>query len=528
MRRPIVLSVSLAVLAVFAVGVAALTLEGSPDVPTGEIAAPADAAPSEPEQTGSPAPAPVPSPPPQRDPHPLVDRSSVGEPWGTVEGVTTFRGNPTRTFYGRGPVPGDPAVAWRYPEGALCMTEQTSSGDRRWCGTGWTGQPLVWARDDGVLEVIVGGYDGAVHFVDGATGAPTRAPFRTGHMVKGTETLDPDGHPLLYTGSRDGYLRVLALDRGDPVELWALEAHPRRVWNNDWDGSPAIVNDVMYVGGEDSWFYAVKLNRGYDDTGAVTVDPEVILEVPGWSDELIAAIGDRNVSIENSVALYEGRVYFANSGGRVVGLDIADLDEAAGRGTAAAVEPEIVFDFWTGDDTDATITIDGEGMLYVAVELQRFLPRAEEVGQLVKLDPYTDGDPVVWSVDVPPDPPPWLSRDDGGIWSTPALGDGVVYVTTHPGDLLAVDATTGEVTYRERIGYHEWASPAVVDGTLVVPLCSSGGLRAYDLSDPRRPVERWTFKLATGGCIESTPVVWDGHIFVGSRDGFLYGLADPE
>lgn len=473
-----------------------------------------------------PTPTPVPSPddlssepaeePTEEPLHPLVDRRSVGQPWGTVDGLTTFRGNPTRTYYGKGPVPAAPEVAWRYPDAPMCTVERAGTDtERRWCGTGWTGQPLVWERPDGVTEVVFGSYDGAVHFVDGHTGQPTRPPFRTGHMVKGTEALDPDGYPLLYTGSRDGRLRIVALDRDEPTELWALHAHPQGVWNNDWDGSPAVVNGIMYVGGEDSWFYAVELRRAYDAAGFVTVEPEVVFEMPGFTDELFARIGDRNVSIENSVALFEGRAYFANSGGRVVGLDVSEVTTTG--------EAPVVFDFWVGDDTDATITIDGEGMLYVAVELERFLPRAREVGQFVKLDPYTDGDPLVWSVHVPPR----SANDDGGIWATPALHGDVLYVPTHAGDLLGVDAGTGEVFYRESIGYHEWGSPAVVDETLVVPLCMGGGLRGYDVSDPRAPAALWTVQVPTGGCVESTPAVWDGRIYVGSRDGYFYGFGEP-
>ena len=46
-----------------------------------------------------------------------VDPASVGEPWGdTVEGLLTFRGNPTRTYYGEGPVPDSPEVLWRFPD----------------------------------------------------------------------------------------------------------------------------------------------------------------------------------------------------------------------------------------------------------------------------------------------------------------------------------------------------------------------------------------------------------------------------
>jgi hypothetical protein len=85
--------------------------------------------------------------------HPLVDRRSVGQPWGEVAGLTTFRGNPTRTYYGEGPVPTSPEVLWRYPDQVMCTTERLSSGaERRWCGTGWTGQPLVHEDANGDEE----------------------------------------------------------------------------------------------------------------------------------------------------------------------------------------------------------------------------------------------------------------------------------------------------------------------------------------------------------------------------------------
>ena len=38
----------------------------------------------------------------------------------------------------------------------------------------------------------------------------------------------------------------------------------------------------------------------------------------------------------------------------------------------------------------------------------------------------------------------------------------------------------------------------------------------------RRPQPLWSIRL--GGCIESTPAVWRGRIFVGTRGGALYAL----
>ncbi len=441
-----------------------------------------------------------------------VPAFTVGKPWGEVVGLTMFRGNPTRTYYGSGPLPSTaPDELWSYPDEPMCGISVVAGESKQWCGSGWTGQPVVWERPDGVTEVIFGAYDKAVHFVDAMSGVETRPSFPVGDIIKGSVTLDPDGFPLLYTGSRDDKLRIIALDRDPPVELWSLDASAvPGIWNNDWDGNPVIVDDIMYEGGENSWFFAVKLNRAIGEDGLVRVDPDVVFETPGYTDELLGLVGS-NVSIEASVAVFDRRVYFTNSGGRVVGLDVSQVEQG---------EAPVVFDYWVGDDADATVVVDSEGMLYVAVEEERKNDRSKEVGQLVKLDPYTTGDPRIWGVAVPGDPGP------GGIWATPALGDGFVYVSTEPGELLAVDAKTGEVTWREDVGPHAWSSPVIVDGVLLLATCEPPEMRAYSLNDPANPESLWTLAPAAGGCIESTPAVWDGRIYVGSRDGYFraYGL----
>lgn len=74
-----------------------------------------------------------------------VDPASSGLPWSSeVVGQITFRGNPTRTYYGLGPVPKAPEILWRYPEsGGMCGQSAVGGKAKTWCGTGWTGQPSV-------------------------------------------------------------------------------------------------------------------------------------------------------------------------------------------------------------------------------------------------------------------------------------------------------------------------------------------------------------------------------------------------
>jgi outer membrane protein assembly factor BamB len=383
---------------------------------------------------------------------------------------------------------------------------------------GWTGQPAVWERPDGITELIFGAYDSAVHFVDAATGEDLRAEFQTGDLIKGSVTVDPDGYPLLYFGSRDNKYRILGLDGGDPVELWSMDATDvSGTWNDDWDSNGAVVDDILYVGGENSWFFAVELNRGYDADGKVTIDPQILVEMPGYDSELVDTAGG-NVSIENSPVVYDQRVYFANSAGRIIGIDVSRVREG---------EAPIVFDYWAGGDIDASLVADAEGMLYAAVNVkpdqvgpgyrtQANIDRTRDVGQLLKLDPYTDGDARIWGVDLT------AGSEQSGTWSTPAVYQGVVYNNTMQGSLIAVDAVNGEILWSDEVGWHSWSSPVVVEGMLVTATCL-GDVRGYSLADPRAPVLSWSVSLGET-CLEATPAVWDGVIYIGSRDGYLRAL----
>ncbi len=454
----------------------------------------------------------------RRPPPPWARPDDVGRPISdTVAGVTMFRGNSTRTFYGRGPVPRRPVILWRYPRGRpMCAVSIVGHSAPLWCGNGWTGQPSVVARRDGD-EVIFGAYDRQIHFLDGATGRERRPSFPTGDIIKGSVSVDPDGFPLLYSGSRDNYFRVIALDRARPIELWRLSAAdaPRPLWNDDWDGNAVIIDDYLFVGGENSWFYIVRLNRRYDAHGLVQVAPEVVVRAPSFDDSLLAALHDEEVSIENSPAVFGYRAYFANSGGAVWGLDLTHL-----RSDPRRVVP--VFRYWTGDDIDASIVVDEQGSLYVASELQRFNRRSAAVGQLVKLDPRRRGDPRVWGLHIPQG----RGEKQGGVWATPALFGRMLFVATNSGRLLGVDKDSGIVRWERPLPPHAWSSPVVVDSTLIVADCE-GTVHAFDVRRPdRKPPVLWEFRLPSGACIESTPAVWNARIYFGARDGYFYAIGD--
>ncbi|MCU1497301.1 MAG: hypothetical protein JWM47_1254 [Acidimicrobiales bacterium] len=430
-----------------------------------------------------------------------------------VEGLLTFRGNPSRSYYGEGPVPATPKVLHRFPETPMCKSSENLGTTKVWCGMGWTGQPDIVVRG-GRTWAIFGGYDGHIHFMDALTGERILPDVVTGDIIKGTPTIDPDGMPLVYSGSRDNLLRVIATDRpGEAKVLWTLDSESVKptLWNDDWDSSPLILGDYMVEGSESSRFWVIKLNRRIDAAGLVQVDPKVVFTTEAWDQEAIAANGDEDASVESSVAVYKDTVYFATSAGLVLGYDVSKVP--------AGGPAKRVFRFFSGNDADASVVVDKDGYLYTASEYDRPTPRAREAGQLTKLDPRNTTNPIVWRLEVD-------TKVKGGIYGTPGISGNSVYVATDGGRLLSLNRATGAIQWERSLPNPTWGSPVVVDDTLLIGDCD-GFFHAFDVSNPLVvPPEKWTVEL--GGCIEATPAVWRGYIYIGTRAGHLFVIGDAK
>jgi outer membrane protein assembly factor BamB len=470
------------------------------------------------------------------DPAEPGDVRVAGSFYGPIQtkfaGLTTFRGNASRTYYGEGPVPRNPQVLWKF--GPMSGSSTNLGETTTWTGTGWTGQPCIFERD-GKTWVVFGAYDYKIHFLDAATGERLLPDFTGKDIFKGSVVVDPDGYPLIYMGCRDNKWRVIAIDRAEPTELFNLDADalPDGIWNDDWDSSVLIRNDYAFEGGENSHFYILKLNRGYDAQGKVTVDPEIVLDFPAWTQTLLANIGSKDVSVENSPCLVGDRLYFSNSGGLITCLDVSatlkelTAGEAPAKGKSAY---PVVFQYWTGTDTDATIVADEQGYIYVcqhsdsARQSRTASKRAKAVGQIIKFDPRKTGEgenPIVWS-----QPVTILRNGEAGVWATPTLYKDMLYVSTHNGSLLGLDRQTGQIVWKKKLSYHDWASCAVVDRTLIVG-DTYGILHAWDVSNTRvDPPVVWSFQVPSKSALESSPAVWKGRIYLGSRDGFFYCFGD--
>lgn len=466
-----------------------------------------------PQKTAQKPPPPKPQPPVENLPPAVVGPQPINT---DIVGITCFRGNATRSYYGEGPIPtGNVEVLWRAPIGGA------PSG--HWSGVGWTGQPLLVEWPDETRkhmnflkqpgpkqEIIVGALDGQVNFFDAETGKRSRKPLPTPgrYPIKGTVSVDPRGYPLLYVGcgvavgAKPGYRVFSLLDFKELLYLPAFGGGAPRKWPGS-DSNVLMMDDTFYLPAENGLFYKVKLNSTWEG-GKLSVKPKV-------ETFKISKAGS-----ENSMAVWEGVGYFADNYGAYYACPLDDPKKM-----------KKIADL--GDDTDSSSVLDSKGDIYIGIEKDKRTGDSAK-GIIYKLK--RDGSIVwKWSFQAgsitnvkPPNNP-----INGGILSTGALSEDekTIYYTTshHPrigrGFLIALDTSTGHLKWKRQLNAFAWSSPIVRDG-VVLACDSTGAVRIVDAATGDSKLDGDT--LDVGANIESTPIVWKGRVYVGVRGGALVCL----
>jgi len=141
--------------------------------------------------------------------------------------------------------------------------------------------------------------------------------------------------------------------------------------------------------------------------------------------------------------------------------------------------------------------VAGEGLVYVPTG----------TGPLVALDADTGGE--AWRLD-PPE----------GVQASPALAGGVLYVACLDGTLRAVDAATGDPNWTGE-GETYYGGPTVGERGVY-----AAGADGEVASWTREGAERWRTRIDPP--VSGSPVPADGMVYVGTGDGLLYGLEDAE
>jgi len=484
--------------------------------------------------------------------------------------LATFLGSASRRFYGLGPAPRRLQVIWKTRIGGGWTSGKFAHDPNMyWSGTGWTGQPAL-VQDAGKLYLLIGGYDHKLHKIDAATGKILWA-YDFGDVIKSSPSVIENPHPtsaadkyLVLAGSRRGFGLAMgdpriasyrAVSFGTGKEVWRLPVPRTLNYTQDVDGSGFYLDGLDYIGVEPGWFYALDPFRtqpwtvdGHTYRQPVAVHKTLLLGTAADANrDPVKHAEGANLAIEASPALLGDTVFIASGDGHVYGLRRSDL--------------KVVFDYRIGSDLDGSTVPTRTGKLLVSIEKQYIRGH----GGVMMLDPTKPpAQSPVWFFPTGNRPvAEWqggvigsvaLNDEYGGASKYPPLAafnaiDGNLYVISQ--DTLAPGTVRGPNLQRGLrtpvTVFKSWvnaaiSTPIIVDDT-IVSAAYDNRVHLYHID--YRPAAQgaagalrsrdghwWTVKIRqtatfTGGsAFESTPVLWDGRVYIGCRDGWFYCLGD--
>lgn len=468
--------------------------------------------------------------------------------------IPTYLGNDQRRYYGRG-TPAALTVQHRFYLGS--NVSRVGGTVYSWSGAGWTGQPTL-LRDRGRLYLIIGAYNHQLRKIDLESRQEVWT-YQFDDILKGTatlyidETASDENRIVIVQGSRLGVnkslssavvpsFRAISLRTGQ--ELWRMNIRKTDSYSRDNDSSPLYLGQqTLFNAGENSIGYFINSRSDSRRPNNGFFAPEIYQELQLYNSTDVSRYRG-NLVAESSPARVGDRLYLASGGGRIYGIDI-------NRRT-------IVWQFRSGGDLNGTISIAQDGKLFSTLDREHIPGQ----GGVYKLDPSKpDPDCVDWFLPVANIP---FAGWKGGITGSVALND--EYRAPDIPPLFASNAidgylylgsqtqVTGETVFgpfqqreyntpiliaKEAIG-PSISTPIFTDGNRLVAAGYNGvhlfqlNYRLASADDPLAlPGGRGQFyrisleKLAhftSGGAFESTPIVWEGSVYLCSRDGWMYQL----
>jgi outer membrane protein assembly factor BamB len=277
--------------------------------------------------------------------------------------------------------------------------------------------------------------------------------------------------------------------------------------------SPTLYEDAIYFGSDDGNLYSVdqltgSLNWKFDtkahvrSTAAIANDIVYFLSHNGTFYALDAATGERKWSFDTGTA-------------------IAENDEWDYFDSSPEISDDVVY---FGSSDDRLYALDaGSGAKLWSFEA--------EYG--IKSSPTSDDDSVyfgdwggyVYAVDKQSGQANWTIKTDGSgyhvaIQAKPVVSGDVLYVAARDFKLYALNASSGEVVWKEP--KPAWvASPTLLDGTIYVGNSDGDFMEAVDAKSGQR---KWVYDTASN--VFSAPAISNGVLYFGSGDAYRTGTSE--
>ena len=322
-----------------------------------------------------------------------------------------------------------------------------------------------------------------------------QSPLQT-HAVEEDRTATNGANWPLFRGNPAGTGVATSTLPEDLELLWEF-----RTEDSLFAATAAIVEDTIYLGDADKWFYAIELETGRKK----------------WSHEV-------EMGFLGSAAVRDGRVFVGDSDGIFYCLDAKTGNVLWKQETEAEINssPNFYKDSVLIGSQDGSLyrfrMSDGSIIWKYTIEASGGIQCSPTLGGHHAFICGCDGKLHV--IDVETGSSVETIEIGDPTLSTPAVLESNVYFGTEGATLFDVNWQKAKIIWRyqnsrQRTSYR--SSPAVSDRGIVI----GGRNKLVELID-RSGQRDWSFP--TKGRIDSSPVIVDNRVFIGSADGRLYGL----
>lgn len=441
-----------------------------------------------------------------------AELGNLSDCYSDAPGILTFRGGPYRRAQYNGRVTGRPdtvIVDWEF------KTELSKTWGG---GSGWTGQPLYVQWPDSLRakftncpkeEIMIGSLCGKVYFIDYHSGQSSRPAIEVGNPIKGTMMLDPKMNGKLYVGHGvpdTNPFGALTIDLfSHSIEhVYPKDPMAWRGWGA-YDSSPVRVGRFVFRPGENGTLY-----KYYVDNGE-----EKLHSTLRFRRKTMPGAG----GVEASMAVYANYGYLADNHGNIVCVNLETMKP--------------IWHYDNKDDCDATPVleeVDGVPYVYCGCEVDRL--DGQGTAHYVKLNGLTGKE--VWHFTETAYKKAVESKHfDGGFYCTALLGEGncsnmlftniVLNTNGQNGTFIALDRTTGKQIYSVPLKHYAWSSPVALynekDELFVFTADTYGYVYLIE-----GKTGKILFTSKIGMNFESSPIVIDNHIVVGTRGNQIFKM----
>lgn len=226
-------------------------------------------------------------------------------------------------------------------------------------------------------------------------------------------------------------------------------------------GSPAVSDNLVYVGGYNGKVYAFEAGKNE----------------PRW---VFPRQGALSGGIVGSVVAANGNVYFGSADGTVY-----SLDAAAGFTN---------WQFSTGSQIWGTPTV-ADGTVFIG-----------------------SFDHMLYALDAATGTEKWTFKADGAIEATPVVVGNTVYIGSFDRNLYAINATNGQLEWKFQGKNFFWAEP-IVNGSLIYAPCLDGNVYILNADTGARVAT-----VDVGSPVTSSPVLVSDTVVVATENGTIWAI----